>query len=61
MENELKLNIDYYINEDGLYVFTKEYHLKKGFCCGKGCLHCPYNYENVPEDKMSILKKNNIA
>jgi len=32
---------DYYINEDGLFVFTKEYHLKRGFCCQNKCLHCP--------------------
>ncbi|MEQ8907383.1 DUF5522 domain-containing protein [Ekhidna sp.] len=40
---------DYYINGDGLLVFTKEYHLKRGYCCGNGCLHCPYNHENVKQ------------
>ncbi len=25
--------IDYYINADGNLVFTKEYHLKRGYCC----------------------------
>jgi len=40
--SELVENIDYYINEDGLYVFTKEFHLKRGYCCESGCLHCPY-------------------
>ena len=34
--------IDYYINEDGNFVFTKWYHLKRGYCCGNGCKHCPY-------------------
>lgn len=33
---------DYYINEDGKVVFTKEYHLNRGHCCGSGCKHCPY-------------------
>jgi hypothetical protein len=33
---------DYYINENGKVVFTKEYHLRRSFCCGSGCLHCPY-------------------
>lgn len=34
-------SIDYYI-EDGKYVFTKWFHLKRGACCGNGCRHCPY-------------------
>lgn len=35
-------NEDYYINTDGNFVFTKTYHLKRGYCCNNGCLHCPY-------------------
>lgn len=38
---------DYYFNEKGLMVFTEQYHLKRGFCCGSQCKHCPYNWENV--------------
>jgi hypothetical protein len=38
----LEENIDYYINEDGNFVFTEAYHLKRGFCCKNGCLHCPW-------------------
>jgi hypothetical protein len=33
---------EYYINENGKVVFTEEYHLRRSFCCGSGCLHCPY-------------------
>ncbi|MHA7131039.1 DUF5522 domain-containing protein [Algoriphagus namhaensis] len=33
---------DYYINAQGLMVFTEVYHLKRGYCCGSGCKHCPY-------------------
>jgi len=40
----LQENIDYYINEDGNFVFTKEYHLKRGYCCKNRCLHCPWDY-----------------
>ncbi|MEX0966194.1 MAG: DUF5522 domain-containing protein [Bacteroidia bacterium] len=51
---------DYYFNEDGLLVFTRHYHLKRGYCCGKGCLHCPYNWEKVPEPTRSnLLKRQN--
>ena len=32
---------DYYV-ENGFYVFTKKYHLKRGYCCNSGCRHCPY-------------------
>ncbi|MBK9154307.1 MAG: hypothetical protein IPM25_08840 [Chloracidobacterium sp.] len=37
-------DIDYYVNEDGLLVFTKWYLLKRGFCCKNGCRHCPYGF-----------------
>ena len=51
---------DYYFNEAGLMVLTKQYHLQRGFCCGKGCLHCPFDYENVSEPaRTALLKKRN--
>lgn len=37
----LQENLDYYI-ENGYWVFTEYYHLKRGYCCGSGCRHCPY-------------------
>ncbi|MEO5948033.1 MAG: DUF5522 domain-containing protein [Chitinophagaceae bacterium] len=52
---ELIEGTDYYINADGYVVLTEKYHLDKGFCCGNGCLHCPFEYENVPEPKKSLL------
>lgn len=33
---------DYYL-ENGRFVFTEKYHLKRGYCCGSGCRHCPYD------------------
>ncbi len=36
---------DYYFNEDGLMVMTAEYHLRRGYCCGSGCKHCPWRGE----------------
>jgi len=45
---------DYYINGDGLYVFTAHYLLKRGYCCGNGCKHCPYpevKTEAEPDDR----------
>jgi hypothetical protein len=59
MNNNLKEGIDFYFNESGLMVFTKEYHLKRGFCCGNGCINCPYHYENVADEKKrELLQKN---
>lgn len=34
-------NIDYTI-EDGNWVFSKWYHLKRGTCCDNGCRNCPF-------------------
>ncbi len=55
MSNNLVEGEDYYFNDDGFIVLTEKYHLYKGFCCGNGCKHCPFNYESVPEPKRSDL------
>jgi len=34
---------DYYL-ENGKYVFTAHYLLKRGYCCESGCRHCPYGF-----------------
>ncbi|HEX7844376.1 MAG TPA: DUF5522 domain-containing protein [Chitinophagaceae bacterium] len=52
---ELTEGIDYYINEDGYVVLTEKYHLDRGYCCGSGCKHCPFDYENVPEPRKTEL------
>lgn len=50
----LQEGIDYYINDDGNFVFTEAYHLKRGYCCKNGCLHCPYGYtKERSEDRES--------
>jgi hypothetical protein len=36
--------VDYYV-ENGLYVFTQHYLLKRGYCCQSGCRHCPYGFQ----------------
>lgn len=45
----------FYTNEEGKTVLTEEYLLLRGYCCGNGCLHCPYEYKNVPEPKRTRL------
>jgi hypothetical protein len=32
---------DFYL-EGGHMVFTAAYHLRRGYCCGNRCRHCPY-------------------
>lgn len=51
---------DYYYNEQGYIVLTEQFHLKKGYCCGNGCKHCPYDFEAVPEPKRSEILANQI-
>jgi len=52
---ELTEGIDYYINENGYVVLTEKYHLDRGYCCGNGCKHCPFEYSNVEEPRRSSL------
>ncbi len=33
---------DYYLSEEGYITFTKEFHIKRGYCCNNSCKHCPY-------------------
>ena len=40
-DTELQEGIDYYL-EDGLFVFTAAFLLRRGYCCESGCRHCPY-------------------
>jgi hypothetical protein len=46
---------DFYYNEQGYMVMTTTYHLKRGYCCGNGCKHCPFDYEKVPSPKKEEL------
>jgi hypothetical protein len=41
MMQQLTEGEDFYW-EGGYLVFTRAYHLKRGYCCGSGCRHCPY-------------------
>jgi hypothetical protein len=33
---------DYYMEGDRL-IFTEEFHIRRGSCCGNYCRHCPYD------------------
>jgi len=47
-EDKEPIEVDYYF-EKGLMVMTESYHLKRGYCCGSKCRHCPFDYERVPK------------
>ena len=34
---------DYYLTKDGYRVMTGSYLARRGYCCGNGCRHCPYD------------------
>ncbi|MBS1736126.1 MAG: hypothetical protein JSS98_05900 [Bacteroidetes bacterium] len=55
-ENKLIESVDFYF-ENGFMIFTPEYHTNRGYCCGNGCRHCPFDYKNVPE----LLKQQLLA
>lgn len=54
---EMIEGVHYYVNEDGWVVLTALYLRERGYCCGNGCKHCPYDYENVPEPRRGELLK----
>lgn len=60
MQRQLTEGKDYLVMNDGRFVFTDSYLLERGYCCGSGCLNCPYDYLNVPEPKKSFLLSNRI-
>ncbi len=45
-DNTLHEHIDYTI-ENGKYVFSKWYHLKRGYCCGNDCRNCSYQQKSI--------------
>ncbi len=57
MKKKLVEGQDFYFNDHGYMVLTARYHLEKGTCCGNGCLHCPFDYKNVPEPRRSQLQE----
>ena len=43
------------VNSGDFKPMTAEYLLLRGYCCGNGCKHCPFDYKNVPEPRKSKL------
>ena len=43
---------DYYLDANGLLIYTACYLLKRGYCCRTGCRHCPWGFK-VDQEKRS--------
>jgi hypothetical protein len=54
------LEVSDYIIENGKYVFTKEFLLKRGRCCNSGCRNCPYKEDVMRNYSLSgdLVKTN---
>lgn len=60
MKKQLIEGEDFYYNDEGKMVMAAQYHIHRGYCCGNGCKHCPYDYINVPKSKKSDLVSTQI-
>lgn len=45
--DDLVEGIDFTINKQGYRIMTAQYLTKRGWCCGNGCLNCPYQPKAV--------------
>ena len=43
--------VDYTL-ENGLFVLTRDYLLRRGTCCDSGCRNCPYKKDKLGGDKV---------
>ena len=50
-----KENEKLYYLEQGKVVFTPEYHMARGYCCGNKCRHCPYEPKHIKDNTQSVL------
>ncbi|MFD2246511.1 DUF5522 domain-containing protein [Pontibacter ruber] len=58
LSRQIKEGEDYYLNEQGLMVFTAKYHLKRGYCCQNGCRHCPYGFRKKQKEYQGGEERN---
>lgn len=42
--------IHYYL-DNGKIVFTEQYHIERGYCCGNKCRHCAYYPKHIKGNK----------
>ena len=50
-----KLDPSHFYEVGNKIVFTEEYHKQRGYCCGSGCKHCPF--EPKHQRGSTLIKK----
>ncbi|GEM_PF-538314 len=53
-EGVLVNGVDYHINDAGMMVLSKQFHLKRGYCCHSGCQNCPYEYSKSVDPNIPV-------
>lgn len=41
-DDQLTEGIDFIISKQGYRIMTEKFLRERGYCCGNGCLNCPY-------------------
>ena len=50
-------NKDFEYSKDGKKIFTREFLLRRGYCCQSGCTNCPYEeLKEIDPDTPQELK-----
>jgi len=52
MDEELVAGRDYYLTDQGRLVYTEYFLRGRGYCCGLGCRHCPYEFVGDERERM---------
>lgn len=55
-EKKIENKNTHYYMEGTKVVFTEQYHIRRGYCCGSGCRHCAYEPKAVKGN--TTLRKN---
>jgi hypothetical protein len=55
----MKEGEDYYV-EGGFMIFTREYHLKRGYCCKNDCRHCPWNKAGSQKQRKNKIEEKRL-
>jgi hypothetical protein len=50
-------DVDFY-EQNGMLVMSKDYHLRRGYCCKSGCLNCPYGYLKDTDEQDNLTTDN---
>ena len=46
--------------EGRFMVFTSTYHRRRGYCCGTGCRHCPYDPQWIKDNTTLTQSSENL-